>query len=429
MAVNTNINLRNQIIYCVYVRNHSEEGTFKGVQKDLKRIKELGTDIIWFMPIHPIGVEGKKGSLGCPYSIKDYRNVNDEYGIIDDFKELVNEIHSLDMKCIIDVVYNHTSLDSWLVKNHIEYFYKKADGNLGNKVGDWEDVIDLDYNNKELWNYQIDTLKMWAEIVDGFRCDVASLVPIEFWEKARKEINSLHPECIWLSETVEPGYIKLNRKQGFVGHSDSEIYKAFDITYDYDILSFFNKYIDGKISLSDYINILNFQDCIYPVNYIKLRFLENHDQPRIKSRLKDEEELKNLTAFLYFQKGTTLIYAGQEKENVIRPNLFEIDKVNWNTGYDISELMKCLYKIKKDRIFIVGDYTLECDNDSDIIIGKYETEDEKVIGIFSIRGNKADIPVELNNGKYLNLIDNSELEVNEGKIRVSGKPIIIKLFK
>ena len=187
MARNTDLNLRGEVIYSIYVRNHSEEGTFKAVEKDLERIKNLGTDIIWFMPIHPIGVKNKKGDLGCPYAIKNYREVNPEYGTLEDFKNCVDKIHALGMKCIIDVVYNHTSPDSWLVENHPEYFYKKSDGNFGNKVGDWWDVVDLDYNNKDLWTYQIDTLKMWAEIVDGFRCDVASLVPVDFWIKAREE--------------------------------------------------------------------------------------------------------------------------------------------------------------------------------------------------------------------------------------------------
>jgi glycosidase len=169
MAENTNIQLRSDVIYSIYVRNHTQDGTFKAVIADLDRIKALGTDIIWFMPIHPIGVKGKKGSLGCPYANQDYRSVNPEYGTMEDFQQLVDEIHARGMKCIIDVVYNHTSPDSVLTREHPEFFYRKPDGNMGNRVGDWTDVVDLDYNCKELWDYQIDSLKMWADIVDGFR--------------------------------------------------------------------------------------------------------------------------------------------------------------------------------------------------------------------------------------------------------------------
>ena len=121
------------------------------------------------MPIHPIGIVGKKGTLGCPYANRDYRSVNPEYGTLDDFKALVGEIHAHGMKCMIDVVYNHTSPDSVLYNEHPEFFYYNAAGKPGNKMGDWADVIDLDYNNRALWQYLTDTLVMWAKIVDGFR--------------------------------------------------------------------------------------------------------------------------------------------------------------------------------------------------------------------------------------------------------------------
>ena len=126
MASTTKTNLRNQVMYSVYVRNHTEEGTFKALEQDLDRIKALGTDIIWLMPIHPVGEKAKKGTLGSPYAIRNYREVNPEFGTLDDLKSLVNAIHEKGMKCIIDVVYNHTSPDSWLVENHPEYFYRKT---------------------------------------------------------------------------------------------------------------------------------------------------------------------------------------------------------------------------------------------------------------------------------------------------------------
>ena len=182
MAANTDISLRNAVIYSIYVRNHTEEGTFSSVIPDLDRIKALGTDIIWFMPIHPIGEKNKKGSLGCPYANRDYRTVNPCYGTMEDFRALVSAIHEKGMKCIIDVVYNHTAPDATLVKEHPEFYYKKPDGSFGNKTADWTDVIDLDYRNRDLWDYQIESLRMWASIVDGFRCDVASFVPVNFWK-------------------------------------------------------------------------------------------------------------------------------------------------------------------------------------------------------------------------------------------------------
>ena len=187
MARNTSTALREQVIYSVYVRNHTPEGTFRAVIPDLDRIRALGTDIVWFMPIHPIGEKGKKGSLGCPYANRDYSTVNPEYGTLEDFKALVDAIHARGMKCIIDVVYNHTSPDSVLAETHPEFFLRDEQGRPARKVADWWDIVDLDYSVPALWTYQIDTLKQWAAIVDGFRCDVASSVPIEFWEQARRE--------------------------------------------------------------------------------------------------------------------------------------------------------------------------------------------------------------------------------------------------
>lgn len=425
MARNTDLNLRGQVIYSIYVRNHSEEGTFKAVEKDLERIKNLGTDIIWFMPIHPIGVKNKKGDLGCPYAIKNYREVNPEYGTLEDFKSCVDKIHALGMKCIIDVVYNHTSPDSWLVENHPEYFYKKPDGNLGNRVGDWWDVVDLDYNNKDLWDYQIDTLKMWVEVVDGFRCDVASLIPVDFWIKAREEVSKVRPNAIWLAESVHTNFLIDLRRHGISGNSDCEVYQAFDICYDYDVQPYFAGYLKGENTLSYYVDRLNLQEGIYPENYIKLRFLENHDNPRAKDLIKDENQLINWTAFQYFQKGTTLIYAGQETENTKCPSLFDKDLVDWNTGKDITKLMQKLYKIKKNNIFIDGSYRLFADEDNQTIIGYYEKNGEKVVGVFSLKGIEGEIKVKLQDGEYINEIDNEKVIVKNGKIKINQRPIIL----
>ena len=233
MAVNTSKTNRNLVMYSVFVRNYSKEGTFRQLQNDLDRIKALGTDIIWLLPIHPVGKVARKGTMGSPYAIKDYRAVDPALGTIENLKELVQEIHARNMRCIIDVVYNHTSPDSWLAEHHPEWFYHKPDGSFGNKVGEWPDIIDLDYSNPALWDYQIQTLKMWAEIVDGFRCDVAPLIPLEFWLRARREVETVHPGCFWLSESVAPVVPVEHRARGMVSLSDAGIFQAFDVSLIY----------------------------------------------------------------------------------------------------------------------------------------------------------------------------------------------------
>ena len=426
MARDTSNALRNSVIYSVYVRNYGENGIFKDVEEELVRIEEFGVDIIWLMPIHPIGIKNKKGSLGCPYAIKDYREVNPEYGTLEDFKSLVNSIHNLGMKCIIDVVYHHTSPDSYLLEASPEYFYRKSDGSLGNKVGEWTDIIDLDYKNQGLWDYLIDTLKYWVRMgVDGFRCDVASLIPLEFWIKAREEVSKINPNTIWIAESVHHSFLREIRKDGFIAHSDCELYEAFDICYDYDVNEEFINYLDGRGSLENYIEKVRQQEVIYPDNYIKLRFLENHDQPRIASKVKDFELLKVWTEFLYFQKGTTLIYNGQESLESYTPSLFDIDKINIkNQNKELMELMQKLYEIKQMNIIKDGYYDIQIVPNTEVIIASYELQNEKLIGIFNLSENIYE--VNLKDGKYLNLIDNEVIYILNGKIKLYKNAFILK---
>lgn len=428
MANNTNISLRNQVMYSVYVRNHGINGNFKDVEEDLERIKCLGTDIIWLMPIHPIGVKNKKGHLGCPYAIKNYREVNPEYGSLEDFKLLINKIHVLGMQCIIDVVYNHTSPDSWLVENHPEFFYRKPNGEMGNKVGEWTDVVDLDYNNKKLWEYQIETLKYWLNLgVDGFRCDVAPLVPLEFWLQARAEVAKVNENTIWLSETTHPKFILEMRENGFEGLSDSEIYQAFDITYDYDVNVEYLGYLRGENSLKEYVDKVSMQESMYPNNYVKLRFLENHDQPRVKGLIHDEELLKIWTGFLYFQKGCTLLYAGQEVQEVHTPSLFDIDKINWNgIKKDFVELLQTLGKIKKREIMAKGYYEIYTVCNKDITIASYKFLDKRLIGIFNLGKEHGEIAINAADGEYINLVDGTVVKVNKGKVELENKVLIFQ---
>ena len=427
MALNTDKSLRNKVMYQIFVRNFSEEGTFRAVIPELDRIKDMGVDIIWFAPIHPIGKKQRKGTLGSPYAISDYRSVNPEYGTMDDFKAVVDAIHERGMKCMIDVVYNHTSPDSVLSREHPEWFYHKPDGSFGNRVGDWTDIIDLDYGNPGLWDYQIDTLKMWAETVDGFRCDVAPLIPLEFWIKARESVEEVRTGCLWLSESVEPEFILHMRELGLTALSDSEIFRAFDMSYDYDIYGNLVDYASGRGSLASYADAINRQEYIYPDNYVKLRFLENHDQPRARFFFGDEKVLKNATAFLFFQKGMTLIYAGQEYGISHLPGLFDKDTVCWDheEKTDLSGLIKKLVEIKKDKLFADSTYHVSAVSD-DVLYAVHSRGDKKTIGVFSMKGRPVLSACDLLDGLYKNEIDGADIEVLHGYIRTSGDPVIIK---
>ena len=426
MAFTTDKKLRNQMMYQIFVRNFSEEGTFKAVIPQLDRIKALGTDIVWLMPIHPIGKAQRQGTLGSPYAISDYRAVNPEFGTVDDLRELASAVHERGMRIIIDVVYNHTSPDSVLSKEHPEWFFHKPDGSFGNRVGDWTDIIDLDYANKDLWKYQADTLKMWAEIVDGFRCDVASLVPLAFWKKAREEVAKVRPDAIGLSESVEPGFITYLRGCGLTALSDSEIFQAFDLSYDYDINWLFTAFLEGEGSLKDYVEAVNRQEYSYADNYVKLRFLENHDQTRARFRIPDLAALKSWTAFMFFQKGMPLVYCGQEYAVSHLPSLFDKDTVRMEPeGEDLSPLITRLAQIKREPIFEDSSYEVRSYRER-VIIAQHIKGSEKLTGVFPIDGRTSLVPVSLEDGLYDELISKSKVEVFRGGVQCFGKPMILK---
>ncbi len=428
MAPKTDINLQTQVIYSVYVRAHTEEGSFLSIIPDLDRIKALGTDIIWFMPIHPIGEKGKKGSLGCPYANRDYRTVNPQYGSEADFRLLVDEIHKRGMKCMIDVVYNHTSADSVLLDEHPDFFWRDENGNTGNKIGDWADVIDLDYSKPGLWDYQIESLCGWAELVDGFRCDVASFVPVEFWKMAREAVEKVKPGCIWLAESVHGAFGAYARHCGFYSATDYEAFSAFDIEYEYDVREVFEKYLHGKARLSHWLDMLNMQEAVYPKNYNKLRFLENHDQPRIASLVADESDRDSFTALLFFLKGTTLLYAGQEFSCTHKPSLFERE-VFPRMGRDISARLRHLSDIKHSVLGADDDFWAKSDDENDIAILGRENAESRKLGVFPLRSKSARVPVEAPDGTYENLLDGGAVTVADGKVLCEGRPIVFTVPK
>lgn len=418
---------KNQVMYSIYVRSHTPEGTFKAIEGDLDRIRALGTDIVWLMPIHPIGEEKKKG-IGCPYAIKDYRAVNPDYGRMADFEHLVGEIHRRGMKCIIDVVYNHTSPDNKLAAAHPEWYYHKPDGSFGNKTADWTDIIDLDYSSgRALWDYQIETLAMWAEIVDGFRCDVASLVPVEFWREARAAVEKVRPGALWLAESVEDGFIVEVREAGFAAHSDCELFGAFDVCYDYDIKRFYDGYLRGELPLERYVEAIEAQEYIYTADYVKLRFLENHDQTRAAELFPDPARRRSWTVFYYLLKGMPLIYAGQEFSDSHKPSLFAKECISRDTEHDLSPLFRKLYEIKKLPVITHGRFRIEAQGDAAVMTYEDKTA---VLTVACPLGEVQDYTVTLglSDGDYVNLLDGGVVGVSGGVCSV-GAPVVLLLEK
>ena len=227
---------KNLSIYEVNIRQYTPEGTFNAFSEHLPRLKELGTDIIWLMPIHPIGEKNRKGTLGSYYAVKDYFGINTEFGTEEDFHNLISKIHELDMYVIIDWVANHSAWDNDLINLHPEWYSKNENGEIISPVDDWTDVADFNYDVPEMREYMIKALKYWVQDfdIDGYRCDVAGMVPTSFWNDARLEHDKIKP-VFMLAEAEEP-----------------ELHEyAFDMTYAWSMHFLWNDIAQGKKTVAD----------------------------------------------------------------------------------------------------------------------------------------------------------------------------------
>ncbi|MFA5471454.1 MAG: alpha-amylase family glycosyl hydrolase [Acholeplasmataceae bacterium] len=426
MAKQTDLSLRGQTIYQVFPRQHSKKQNFLGVIDDLDRIKDMGVDIIYLLPFHPIGEKDRKGAQGSPYSIVDFYQIHKDLGTLEDLKLLVDEAHQRGMKVMMDIVINHTSRDSVLTKEHPEWFYKKPDGSFANRVGDWSDITDLNYDLEDVRTYFIDVLTYWAKYVDGYRCDVAPLLPIDFWIEARKAVDKVNPKHIWLTESVHPQFIKYIRDLGYDASSDSQMYQAFDICYDYDIFDFMDAYLKDGSKLSRWLEEIYRQEMIYPKNYIKLRNFENHDQQRLRSKVRDHNHFIQMLTMMFFLKGTAFVFAGMEYEADHLPDLFENDLIDWNKEKSLESYVKKLILMKKDSIFIDGNFHLEPKDD--IAVFSYDDKDRYMLGIFNLE-NKDIVDVSLKDGDYEDFLSLEKITVKHGKIKLGNKPIIIMTDK
>ena len=325
-------NLRSASIYQIFVRNFTEEGSFQAAASLMGEVATLGFDYIYLTPFHPIGELRRKGSLGSPYAIADYRAVAPLLGGEAGLRAFIDEAHRSGLAVIMDVVYNHTSPDAVLARQHPEWYWKGSDGRPGPRVADWSDVADLDYDQKGLWDYQIETLESWARFgFDGFRCDVASLVPLAFWIEARRRLASIK-RVLWLAESVHKEFVTECRRRGLYAASDPELHAAFDLTYDYDGREELEASWKGELSLGYYLKILQIQEALYPADAVKLRFLENHDQGRAAARFGHGARLRNWTLFSMLLPGTYMAYMGQELAMERRIGLFDPEPISASEG-------------------------------------------------------------------------------------------------
>ncbi|CAF4865472.1 unnamed protein product, partial [Rotaria sp. Silwood1] len=407
----------------------------------------MGIDLVWFLPIHPIGMTNRKGTFGSPYSIDDFRGVNPQYGTMDDFHRLVSEIHQLGMRLMIDIVFRHTSHDCTWVKDHPEWYARDEKGNPIALVPEWTDILDLKFegNEETLWPELIDTLKFWCENgVDGFRTDVACCIPMEFWHRARRAVSEVNSRCIWLAESVWFTAIEGYRAIDGLVNTDAELYQTYDLCYDYDVYVAWRAAVQGAIPIKSYLELVRLQSVIYPKGFVKMRFVENHDQDRVAYVCRNNR-FKALawTAFNAFNKGCFLVHAGQETEQTKVSSLFEKDWVDCRQVHPLEEFTRKLIQIKKHPVIKAKGARLTLTHHSPCIVAVWEVTSarEGLIGLFNVAQESNDEQfVQISNlpaGNYENLF--VDLGVNEllkdesriisvnnnGKLRV---PIVATIF-
>ncbi len=406
---------RNLVMYEVFVRSHSSQGTFAGVEADLPRVARMGVDCIWLMPIHPIGQLGRKGTLGSPYSVREYYEVNSEYGSKADLTRLLESAHQLGLKVILDMVLNHSARDCSLVYKHPDW-YASAGSGL-NVLPEWTDVQSFDHRNPEVRDYLIGVLEYWAQFgFDGFRCDVASFPPLEFWLTARSRLDNRFPNLIWVAESTYWTLIAERRTAGLPALSDSELYEAFDLTFDYDAVTIWQAAVLGVAPLMRYAEILRMQDGLYRSGAAKLRFVENHDQPRILTLAPGRSEALAWTAFQSFNKGAFLLYGGQEAAATHMPSLFEFDPIDWN-GYELQGELTKMAALKKEQAMRNGSFVITAaDRDLQAV---WQSEKESLYGVFDVRNHQGVYSVMLPDGDYLDVLSGERVEVQSGKCRLS----------
>ncbi len=331
--------IKDAVIYEVFVRSFSPEGTFKGVEKQLPRLKDLGVSIIWLMPVHPVGEKNRKGRLGSPYAVQDYYGVNSRFGTMQDFKDLVKTTHDLGMRIIIDIVANHTAWDGPMIEKHPEWYTKNHKGEITYPPGtDWTDVADLNYEVPELRQYMAEMLCWWVREMDldGFRCDVAEMVPLDFWEAARKKLDAIKP-VIMLAEGAAPELQMM----------------AFDMTYSWTVFHATRRVFEQYFPADHIVFAETGERLKFPQESTILHFTSNHDENAWQApapKMYGAKGMKAAAVLAFTQPGVPLIYNGQESGNAKTLKLFEAVKIDWSRdAQQMGEFYKKLAQIRREN--------------------------------------------------------------------------------
>jgi glycosidase len=358
---------KNANIYEVNLRQYTPEGTINAFMKQMPRLKEMDVDILWFMPVQPIGETNRKGELGSYYSVRDYHAISAEFGTMEDFKMMVKQAHALGMKVIIDWVANHTAWDHSWMSDYPEFYAIDSTGNMYSPSG-WEDVVQLDYENDALRDTMIGELKYWIKEadIDGYRCDVADKVPTDFWDRARRELDKIKP-VFMLAEAEK----------------EELLIDAFDMDYGWHLHKLSNMIARGDTSATVIAAYFDLLEETFPKGAYKMNFTSNHDENSWNGTMYERygEGYKTFAVLMATVPGMPLVYSGQESAFDKRLEFFKKDVINWK-DYPLKDFYKTLLDLKhRNQALWNGDFG-----------GKYvpvETDNEAVVAFTRTKNNQS----------------------------------------
>jgi len=369
--------LENSVVYEMNVRQYTPEGTFAAAQRELPRLKELGIDILWLMPIHPIGVKERKGTLGSYYAIADYKAINPEFGTMEDFENFLAEAHRLGFRVVLDCVANHTSPDAkWINECPADWYMRDENGNTVVNY-DWYDIAELNYGKREVWDAMADQMRFWMEKgVDGFRCDMACEVPLEFWQETISALREDYPGMYMLAEGEEP---KLHSLSGF------------NSSYAWELHHMLNAIARGEKNIPELLEYIQRDAERHPADAFRLMFTSNHDENSWAGtefeRMGDAAKLMAVLTFT-LPNGQPLIYTGQEMGWNKRFEFFEKDPIPAWEKNEYFDFYKWLIGIRHDNPALAA-------GDKGGVFEVVSTDDSTLVFTRTLPGNKVTVKAEL----------------------------------
>lgn len=410
----------NATIYEVNLRQYTKEGNFNAFAQDLDRLERLGVKILWFMPIQPIGVKNRKGSLGSYYAVKDYAGINPELGSKKDFKALVKKCHEMGFKVVIDWVANHSAPDNLWVKKHPDWYFHDSTGKvLPPKGTDWWDVAKLNYDKIEMRKAMIKSMEYYVKTfdIDGFRCDVAGDVPIDFWNEASQKLNKIKP-LFMLAEWESPS-----------------AFSAFNMDYGWEFHHILTKIASGDKKLVDLDAFLQQHEMKYPATSIQMNFVTNHDENSWNGTIKEKFGPLGdaFTALTFVWPGMPLIYTGQESDLQRRLAFFDKDSIEWR-DFPKQEFLSKLVKLKKENKALAslnGGKLIRIKTPTDEAIYAFSRTKAKdqVLFFMNTTPNKTQVnfTTELLSNTFTDIITGEKIILNKGnnEIRLPGFGFLI----